>query len=158
MPVGRMPYGGHTRFGRRTWHESTFAAWCPDLEPQVTFGTGRGGFRTWGAVSFTADFVDREEMKVYEVDGSSHKGPERQERDRRKDRFFEHLGFDVLRVPNRLIETWAIDALLHVAQWNMGLISEPDQVQVFRARPLIERIERYHAGNRRWAEMVRDSA
>lgn len=144
---GADPFRGYRRGGRLTWHELMFARWFPELQQQVTFGTGKGGRAAWGAPSFTADFFDEEERVVWEIDGPSHRGAIRQDRDTRKDRFFESVGITVKRLPNSAIEGWARDALLHVAECNLGLRPTLDGVDRLRyeaLRPLVQAWAKEH--------------
>ena len=89
---------GKSGVGRpRTLSEKAFAIAHPKFEQQVYFGTGKGGLKTWGCMNFTADFLDRPNKVVYELDGSSHK--KKQEVDARKDAFFTSIGIKVFRIP-----------------------------------------------------------
>ena len=55
-----------------TKHENVYSILFPELEKQVTFGTGKGGYKEWGVKKFTADFYDKKENTIYEIDGESH--------------------------------------------------------------------------------------
>lgn len=57
---------------KNTKHEKVFSILFPELEQQVTFGTGKGGYKEWGVKKFTADFYDRDINVIYEIDGRSH--------------------------------------------------------------------------------------
>ncbi|HEY3364002.1 MAG TPA: DUF559 domain-containing protein [Symbiobacteriaceae bacterium] len=143
---GDDPFGGYRRFGRLTWHEAVFSKWFPFMEVQVTFGTGRGGRARWGAPSYTADLVDRAEHKVWEIDGPSHRSQKSQVRDGLKDAFFASIGFEVIRVPNSLVERWAEAALVHVIEARAGR-HPMDPVQLRRAAPLLDLIHEYRESN-----------
>ena len=55
--------------GRETPSEKEFAKLHPDFEREVPFKTGNNN----GATHYTADFFDRRNKTIYELDGSSHK-------------------------------------------------------------------------------------
>lgn len=55
-----------------TTHERIFHLLFPSLEQQVTFGTGKNGYKEWGVKKFTLDFYDRDRNIAFEIDGKSH--------------------------------------------------------------------------------------
>lgn len=87
-----------------TLHENMFASLFPYLERQVTFGTGKGGYKKWGAKKFTADFYDPDNNIVYEIDGSSHKRLINQITDELKKRFLREKGIMTVRIKNEQVE------------------------------------------------------
>ena len=99
-------YGVHAWFGHNyntdgpTEAEVHFAKLHPHLEKEVRFGTGKGGKAIWGTTWFLVDFLDRDKKIAYEIDGSWHLVPERQERDRRKKAFLATKGIKVIHYTN----------------------------------------------------------
>lgn len=92
---------GHNSKDGPTEAEKRFAELHPDFEQEVTFGTKiSGGPKVWKATWFRADFIDRKNKIVYEIDGPQHQKPEKIERDNRKDAFFRSIGWKVIRYKN----------------------------------------------------------
>lgn len=87
--------------GYTTKAEDLFAKHNPTYKREVTFGTGLGGIRKYKTNYFRADFYDRANNTVYEIDGSSHNIKGRKERDIRKDTFFNDIGISVVRISNK---------------------------------------------------------
>ena len=83
--------------------EQKFASLHPEFEQEVSFGTGKGGRKIWKTHFFVADFYDRENNIVYEIDGSWHKTEKVKERDKRKEAFFHSKGINVIRYSNEQV-------------------------------------------------------
>ena len=81
--------------------EDRFAKLHPDFEQEVSFGTGKGGGKIWGTCHWIADFYDRRNNIIYEIDGSSHNTEYIKKRDKRKDEFFKSIGIEVVRIKNK---------------------------------------------------------
>lgn len=86
-----------------TDHENIFFSIFPHLERQVTFGTGSGGLEKWGTKKFTADFFDKENNVVYEIDGKSHARLYNQLVDELKKRFLLEKGIKTVRITNEQV-------------------------------------------------------
>lgn len=92
--------------------ENTFAILHPELERQACIvlptdiiirerqpGTDRGGL-----LRFFVDFLDREKSIVYEIDGTEHRTDiTKREKDGRRDRILQEIGFEVVRVSSESI-------------------------------------------------------
>lgn len=77
----------------------------PELQWQVTFGTGKGGLKKWGSKRYIADFYWPEKKIIFEIDGKSHKTEYRQVCDRLRDLFFKNeLGIRTIRISNQQIK------------------------------------------------------
>lgn len=83
-----------------TLHENMFASIFPNLQRQVTFGTGKNGLENWCTKKFTADFFDPINNVVIEIDGKSHLTERQKIVDRLKDVFFAQKGIKVYRISN----------------------------------------------------------
>jgi len=68
------------------------------FEYNKSFGTGKDGWTLWNTGMFTPDFVNEELKIIIEIDGKSHNDPNRIDRDTRKDKFFNQLGYKVFRI------------------------------------------------------------
>ena len=55
-----------------TKHERIFKEMYPYLECQISFGTGKDGYKKYGVKRYIADFVDRKSRTIIEIDGSNH--------------------------------------------------------------------------------------
>lgn len=88
-----------------TIHENMFASMFPELDRQVTFGTGKNGHKMWGSKKFTADFFDKENKIAYEIDGKSHDLLNVQVVDELKKRFLLSKGIKVVRIDNKYVES-----------------------------------------------------
>lgn len=87
-----------------TRHEIMFASMHPELEHQVTFGTGLGGLKEWGTKKFTVDFFDRERKIAYEIDGKSHVTELGVVNDKLKEIFLSRKNILVVRFSNAEVE------------------------------------------------------
>lgn len=87
-----------------TRHEIMFASMHPELEHQVTFGTGLGGLKKWGTKKFTVDFFDRERKIAYEIDGKSHATELGTVNDKIKEIFLARKNILVVRISNVEVE------------------------------------------------------
>lgn len=89
----------------RTKHEKMFSLLFQELEQQVTFGTGKGGLKKYGSKKFTADFLDRENKIVFEIDGPGHRTTKQHYKDLLKQLFFlEVHDIKTVRVTNEKVE------------------------------------------------------
>lgn len=97
---------------RNTLHENLFQAMYPNLTPQVHFGTGKGGLKTYMSTRFTVDFFDEVNGIVYEIDGKSHEDELQKTKDRIKELFFEiEHGYKTIRYTNEEVENMVIKRL-----------------------------------------------
>lgn len=87
-----------------TLHENMFASILPNLQRQVTFGTGKNGLENWCTKKFTADFYDPINKIVIEIDGKSHMTERQKITDRLKEIFFAQKGIKVYRISNEKVK------------------------------------------------------
>lgn len=87
-----------------TFHEWLFASLFPELEKQVSFGTGKGGYEKWLSKCYIADFLDKKRKTIYEIDGRNHKNRLRQLKDELRTLFFREKGYRVIRYTNKQVE------------------------------------------------------
>lgn len=86
-------------------YEQFFHILYPDLQQQVVFGTGKGGYKKYGLKKITADFYDSEEKVVYEIDGPEHKYGQHKLTDQRRDLILElAFGITTVRITNGEVE------------------------------------------------------
>lgn len=105
--------GKHSRYGFKggcndkhyTRHENMFRRMFPYLDTQVSFGTGKDGYKKYSCKRYIADFVDYRNNCIIEVDGKSHNSWSKRVRDRVRTYFFRDIGFDVIRFTNEEVET-----------------------------------------------------
>jgi hypothetical protein len=89
---------------RRTRHEILFGALFPEMQHQVSFGTGSGGYKKYISKSFVADFYDESSMTIFEIDGDSHNTEIQKIKDFIRTSFFKSLGIEVVRISNESVE------------------------------------------------------
>lgn len=88
-----------------TTHERIFHLMYPSLKQQVTFGTGKGGYKAWGVKKFTLDFYDEIKNIAYEIDGKTHETEIGKLRDEFRDGLLYHLhGIKTIRYSNEEVE------------------------------------------------------
>lgn len=87
-----------------TKHEVMFSVMFPHFERQVVFGTGKGGLKKWLTKKFTVDFLDRQNLIAYEIDGKSHNTKIGQINDQIKRIFLEEKGIKVVHLTNMQVE------------------------------------------------------
>lgn len=98
-----------------TKHEKVFSIMFPKLEQQVTFGTGKGGYKEWGVKKFTADFYDKKENTIYEIDGESHFTEIGKLKDRYRDGLLCLLyGVKTVRITNEEVEIMLLERIRKV--------------------------------------------
>jgi hypothetical protein len=99
--------------GKGTLHENLFAWMSPELEHQVSFGTGKGGLKNFGCSKIVVDFYCREEKVAFEIDGESHKLSKQIEKDEFKERLLEtKYGVSIFRYTNQEVEDKALFRLM----------------------------------------------
>lgn len=97
---------------KNTLHENLFQAMFPDLKSQVTFGTGKGGYEKYLSKKFTADFYDKENKVIFEIDGKSHTTELGVLKNKIRDYFFWHeLGLRTIRITNERVEEMLMEHL-----------------------------------------------
>ncbi len=108
---------------RNTLHENIFQAMYPNLETQVTFGTGKGGYKKYLSKKYTVDFLDRDKRTIYEIDGLSHFTEIGVIKDQIRDYFFLHeLGLKTIRITNKKVEELLLERLILLEQ--EGVLNE----------------------------------
>lgn len=70
---------------------------------------------------YIADIAIPERMRLIEVDGSHHYSPEGEVRDYRRTVWLKQFGFQILRVPNELVERFCLDEVLAFALVTIGV-------------------------------------
>lgn len=101
----------------KTLHENIFSVLFPHLEPQVSFGVGKGNYKKYLAKKFVADFYDKDTKTIWEIDGENHKEEVQKLKDQRRDLFFKNtLGIETVRVTNKKVE----EILLKRISMNIG--------------------------------------
>lgn len=89
----------------RTDHETMFALLYPHLNSQVSFGTGKGGYKEYGFKRVIVDFYDSNKKIAYEIDGDNHKRELQQLKDRMKELFLQiEYGIRTIRFTNKEVE------------------------------------------------------
>lgn len=87
-----------------TSEEWKFAIMFPDLEKQVSFGSGKGGYEKYTFKNVTVDFLDRENKIAIEIDGKSHNTEFRKIKDKLKSMMLlEVHGIKTYRISNRKV-------------------------------------------------------
>lgn len=88
-----------------TKHETMFHLMNPDLQAQVSFGSGKGGYEKWGFKKVTVDFLDVNNHISYEIDGVNHQEHLQKLKDRIKAKFLKDThGIKTIRITNEQVE------------------------------------------------------
>lgn len=100
---------------RRTTHEKIFSLLYPNLKQQVSFGTGKNGFKTYGATRYIVDFYDENDKSAYEIDGKGHARPYKQAVDNLKAHCLYHVhGITTYRISNKKVEEMLMNRLREI--------------------------------------------
>lgn len=83
-----------------TKHERIFKEMYPYLECQISFGTGKDGYKKYGVKRYIADFVDRKSRTIIEIDGSNHTNKLQQLKDKMRRIFFLENNYMTIRFSN----------------------------------------------------------
>lgn len=96
----------------RTQHEQVFSLLFPELDPQVSFGSGKGGMKKYGFKRVIVDFYDDERKLAIEIDGKNHKNTRQAYKDSMKALMLlkEH-GVKTVRFTNEEVEKMLIKRL-----------------------------------------------
>lgn len=95
-----------------TRHEKIFKFLYPYFLEQVTFGTGKDGFKKYGTKKYTVDFYDPTRKIAWEIDGASHNSIDAIKKDLKRDNFLKTAyGVTVIRVSNDFIKKLMIERL-----------------------------------------------
>lgn len=86
-----------------TKEENLFYKMFPYLQKQCSFGTGVGGYKTYGVKRYIADFVDDQANVVIEIDGKSHQKAYNRLKDTIRDYFFYQKGYETVRFSNEAV-------------------------------------------------------
>ena len=98
-----------------TKHENAFHMLYPQLERQVAFGLGKGAYKKYGVLKYTADFYDRKNNVIYEIDGNSHNWKLQQLKDEKRDLIFLiEFGIRTIRFSNHDIEKMILKRIREV--------------------------------------------
>ena len=108
--------GNHSRIrGAKGDKRGTFHEWLfyllvgYGLKSQVSFGTGKGGLKRWGAKCYTVDFLNEEDKSIFEIDGNSHNKKRAKYKDKIRDMFFKSKGYRTYRLTNKEIEKYFLE-------------------------------------------------
>ena len=105
MGIERNNFVGGCNNSRRTTHEAIFKMLNPNLEEQVSFGTGEGGYKKYGVKRYIADFYDNQNNLIYEIDGKNHSNELKILKDKIRDYFFFYdLNIKTIRLSNKGVE------------------------------------------------------
>ncbi|MCO4347473.1 endonuclease domain-containing protein [Staphylococcus agnetis] len=97
---------------QNTKHENIFKELFPFLKCQVVFGLGKGAYKKYGVLKYTADFYSEEENKVYEIDGNSHKTELQKLKDEKRDLILElEFGIKTVRFTNKQVEEMLLERI-----------------------------------------------
>ncbi|NMK81802.1 DUF559 domain-containing protein [Staphylococcus capitis] len=95
-----------------TTHENVFNKLFPFLETQVVFGLGKGAYKKYGVLKYTADFYDADRKTIYEIDGSSHKTKLQKLKDEKRDLTLElEFGIKTYRFSNKKVEQMLLERI-----------------------------------------------
>lgn len=98
-----------------TKHENAFYLIYPYLERQVTFGLGKGAYKKYGVLKYTADFYDRKNNVVYEIDGDGHNWELQKLKDKKRDLILElEFGIKTIRFSNYDVEKMMLKRIREV--------------------------------------------
>lgn len=86
-----------------TKEENLFYKMFPYLQKQCPFGTGVGGYKTYGVKRYIADFVDDQANVVIEIDGNNHQSAYNRLKDSIRDCFFYQKGYATIRFSNEAV-------------------------------------------------------
>lgn len=84
-----------------TQHEFIFAEIFPNLQKQVAFGTGKGGYKKYRVKRYIADFVEPSSRTIIEIDGDNHAKPLQSLKDEIRELFFQQQGYTIVRFTNQ---------------------------------------------------------
>lgn len=97
---------------QNTKHEKTFRNLYPFLKSQIVFGLGKGAYKKYGVLKYTADFYWEEENKIYEIDGNSHKTELQKLKDKKRDLILElEFGIKTVRYTNEQVEQMLLERI-----------------------------------------------
>lgn len=97
---------------QNTKHEVVFKQMFPFLKSQVVFGLGKGAYKKYGVLKYTADFYFEEENKIYEIDGNSHKTELQKLKDKKRDLILElEFGIKTARFTNKQVEQMLLEKI-----------------------------------------------
>ncbi|WP_126498228.1 DUF559 domain-containing protein [Staphylococcus simulans] len=84
----------------------------PFLSSQIVFGLGKGAYKKYGVLKYTADFFWEEENKIYEIDGDNHKTELQKLKDKKRDLIFElEFGIKTIRYTNKQVEEMLLERI-----------------------------------------------
>lgn len=87
-----------------TKHERIFNHMFPELRSQISYGTGKDGYKKYGVKRYIADFVDDACKVIIEIDGENHKEPLQTLKDNLREIFFIENGYMVVRFTNEEVD------------------------------------------------------
>ena len=103
-----------------TKHENAFYMLYPGLKRQVTFGLGKGAYKKYKVLKYTADFYDDKNNIIYEIDGDSHNWELQKLKDEKRDLILEiEYGIKTVRFSNHDVEKMVLKRIREV-----GLIEQ----------------------------------
>ena len=100
---------------KNTQHEVIFANLFPFLKKQVTFGTGKGGYKEFHVKKYTVDFYNSDDNVVWEIDGESHKTELQKLKDSNRDLILKMLyGITTYRLTNEDVERILLERIRNI--------------------------------------------
>ena len=119
MGVEKNNFVGGCNDNRNTKHEAIFKMLNPNLEEQVSFGTGEGGYKKYGVKRYIADFYDNDNDLIYEIDGENHSNELQILKDKIRDYFFFYdLNIKTIRLSNKEVEKILKERLQKIHETN----------------------------------------
>lgn len=102
-----------------TMHERMFQYLHPYLKPQVSYGTGKGGYEKYGFNRVIVDFYHEKENMAIEIDGENHSQELQKLKDRIKELFLEiEHGVNTIRFTNKEVEDMTMRKLRELERSN----------------------------------------
>src|SRR5699024_291011 len=97
---------------QNTKHENIFEELFPFLKSQIVFGLGKGSYKKYVVLKYTADFYDEDNNKIYEIDGNSHKTELQKLKDKKRDLILElEFGIKTVRFTNKQVEQMFLERI-----------------------------------------------
>lgn len=98
-----------------TKHENAFSMLYPHLERQVTFGLGKGAYKKYKVLKYTADFYSSQNNIIYEIDGANHNRELQSLKDEKRDLILElKYGIKTIRFSNHEVEKMVLKRIREV--------------------------------------------
>lgn len=97
---------------KNTVHENIFSKLFPFLEKQVVFGLGKDAYKKYKVLKYTADFYNREDNVIWEIDGDNHKNGLQKLKDEKRDLILElEYQAETIRISNKEVEELLLERI-----------------------------------------------